>query len=75
LSYEIMRNDYDRYVLYRERDFFIIASSDKQESLTALRTDIMRRAERALRAKMSPLSPTHEPRQETEKNMDLQVRA
>jgi len=75
MSYEIMKNDYDHYVLYRERDFFIIASSDKQESLTALRTDIMRRAERALRARMSPLSPTIEPRQETEKNMDLQVRA
>jgi len=73
LSYEIMKNDYDRYVLYRERDFFIIASSGKQEPLTALRTDIMRRAERALRAKMSPLSHTTEPRQEATKNLGMQV--
>ena len=68
-----MKNNYDRYLLFRQRDFFIIASSDKQEPLTALRTDIMRRAERAFRAKMSPLSPTIEPRQEATKNMDLQV--
>jgi len=75
MSYEIMKNDYDRYLLFRQRDFFIIASSDKQGPLEALRTDIMRRAERALRAKMSPLSPTLEPRQETAKNVGLQVRA
>lgn len=71
MNYEIMFNDYDRYVLYRQRDFFIIASSDKP--LEALRKDIMQRAERALRAKMSPLSPTVEQRQETPKNMELQA--
>lgn len=75
MSYEIMLNDYNQYVLYRQRDFFIIAASDKQGPLEALRKDIMQRAERFLRAKMSPLSHTHEPRQKTEKNMDLQVRA
>lgn len=73
MSYEIMFNDYNRYVLYRQRDFFIIAGSDKQGPLEALRKDIMQRTERALRAKMSPLSHTHEPRQETEKNMELQT--
>lgn len=71
MNYEIMKNDYDRYVLFRTRDFYMIASSEKQAPLEALWKDLEKRAERAKNAQVPVRSRTDETRQGPQKNMGL----
>jgi hypothetical protein len=71
MTYEITRNEYGRYVLFRTRDFCMIASSEKQGPLEALRKDIVQRVERAHSAKLPSLPYSYDPRQDSEKNVVL----
>ena len=71
MSYDIEKTDYDRYLLIRLRDFFIIDSSEKQGPLIALRSDIMRRLERAHNAKVPIVPRAHAKRQEARSNVEM----
>jgi hypothetical protein len=71
MSYEIIKNDYDRYLLLRQRDFHIVDTCTKQGPLDALRRDIMRRLERGKHADVPVLPRAHDKRQKPTKNVEL----
>jgi hypothetical protein len=73
MSYEIMKNDYGRFVLFRTRDFYMIASCEKQGPLEALRKDVEKRVERAKNARVPVRSRTDETRQGPQKNVGMSL--
>jgi hypothetical protein len=73
MSYEIMKNDYGRFVLFRTPDFYMIASGPSFGPLDALRKDLEKRAERAKNAHVPVRSRTDETRQGPKKNVGMSL--